>query len=71
MKKSILLIYILVISLVTYSQGFDKEKMDSLFYKIEKYDKGMGCISILKNGNEVTINPMATKILKKKFTLLK
>jgi len=53
MKKSILLIYILVISLVTYSQGFDKEKMDSLFYKIEKYDKGMGCISILKNGNEV------------------
>jgi len=53
MKKSILLIYILVISLVAYSQGFDNEKMDSLFLKIEKYDKGMGSISIFKNGKEI------------------
>lgn len=53
MKKSILLIYILVISLVAYSQGFDNDKMDSLFLKIEKYDKGMGSISIFKNGKEI------------------
>mgnify|MGYP001226952718 CR=1 FL=1 len=53
MKKSIILICILVISLVAYSQDFDKEKMDSLFLKIEKYDKGMGSISVFKNGNEV------------------
>ena len=53
MQKSILLIYIFINSLFAYSQDFDKGKMDSLFYKIEKCDKGMGSISIFKNGNEV------------------
>lgn len=53
MKKTILSFCILISSLITYSQNFDKRKMDSLFSKIETNDKGMGGISIFKNGKEI------------------
>lgn len=51
MKTLIGIFVLLSVNMNLYS--FDKSKMDSLFSFIEKYDKGMGSISIYENGNEV------------------
>ena len=48
-----LIVLILLISNVIYSQGFDKTKMDSLFALIEHADKGMGSVSLFKDGKEI------------------
>ena len=53
MKKVILSLSISFLCFIAYSQDFDRIKMDSLFSKIEKYDKGMGSVSIFKNGKEI------------------
>ena len=44
---------LLFISQSLFAQDFDVEKMDALFTKIEDNQKGMGSISIFKNGQEV------------------
>lgn len=53
MKKFIILPALFLLTLSSCSQDFDKTKMDSLFSTIERNQKGMGSISIFKNGNEV------------------
>jgi len=52
MKKVIFSVFISFLSIIAYSQDFDIEKMDSLFSKIEKYDKGMGSVSIILATNK-------------------
>ncbi len=49
----------LLLSLITFfatAQNFNKEKMDSLFMLIDKYDKGMGSLSVFHDGEEVYHN---------------
>ncbi|MDY6801391.1 MAG: serine hydrolase domain-containing protein [Bacteroidota bacterium] len=46
----------LFVSLSTLAQDFNQTKMDSLFSIIENNDKGMGSISIVKEGKEVYQN---------------
>lgn len=53
MKKAIIFIQLISLTFLTYSQNFNKIKLDSLISKIEKHDKGMGSISIFQNGKEV------------------
>jgi len=53
MKKTIIFIQLLSLTILAYSQNFDKVKLDSLFSQIERHDKGMGSISIFQNGKEV------------------
>lgn len=50
--KSILLIF-LCGSLNSFGQGFDSAKMDKLFEAIQDNDRGMGSLSIFKDGKEV------------------
>ncbi|MFO7827755.1 MAG: serine hydrolase domain-containing protein [Bacteroidales bacterium] len=54
--KTKLLGLALFIGLNIQAQDFDQAKMDSLFSTIEINEKGMGSISIFKNGNEVYQN---------------
>ena len=56
MKKILVIILISSLALSLNAQTFDKEKMDSLFKKIESNEKGMGSISIFKNNNEIYQN---------------
>jgi len=56
MKKLSILIPSLLLTWGLHAQDFDKAKMDSLFSRIERNQKGMGSISIFKNGKEVYQN---------------
>ena len=56
MKKSVILLHLLLCSLHLFSQSFDTAKMDSLFSEIEENGKGMGSISIYEDGKEVYQN---------------
>ncbi|MFP5470618.1 MAG: serine hydrolase domain-containing protein [Bacteroidia bacterium] len=56
MKKTILLLLISVNSILSYSQEFNKAKMDSLFMLIDQNEKGMNSVSIFKDGKEVYQN---------------
>jgi CubicO group peptidase (beta-lactamase class C family) len=53
MKKFIGLILLLGISPGAWSQDFNRAKLDSLFSLIEQYQKGMGSVSICRNGQEI------------------
>ncbi len=54
MKYRIIVFTILLgVNLALSAQSFDKQKMDSLFSIIEKYDRGMGSVSFFHNGKEV------------------
>jgi len=53
MKQLIFLLSLLFLTYESYSQDFDVNKLDSLISKIEKFDKGMGCLSIFHNGKEI------------------
>ncbi len=53
MKRIVFLIFILVWSTLSEAQTIDVAKLDSLFTSIENHKKGMGCISIFKNGEEI------------------
>ena len=52
---STFLIMLLTISTISAQQAhkFDKDKLDKFFAEVEKHDKGMGSISIFKDGKEV------------------
>jgi len=53
-KKSIVTLLVLLVTLnILNAQGFDHNKLDSLFSRIETFEKGMGTISIFQNGQEV------------------
>ncbi len=54
--KNILLLITIVLSINLSAQDFNRQKMDSLFKLIESNQKGMGSISIFKNGKEVYDN---------------
>lgn len=53
MKKFTIIIAIVFFGLSIYSQDFNRQKMDSLFARIEANNKGMGSVSIFKNGEEI------------------
>lgn len=53
MKKLLIILSFLFLTYFAYPQDFDTVKLDSLISKIEKHEKGMGCISIFHNGKEV------------------
>ena len=53
MKKIIILIQLISLTFLTYSQNFDEVKLDSLISRIERHNKGMGSISIFQKGKEV------------------
>ncbi len=55
MKHTLLIVALLSAHLLN-AQTFDKAKMDSLFLRIENNQKGMGSISIFKDGKEVYQN---------------
>jgi D-alanyl-D-alanine carboxypeptidase len=48
--------FVLLLSLSLFAQEFDEAKMDSLFSLIESNQKGMGSVSIFKDGVEVYQN---------------
>jgi len=52
-KTVFLLVGLLLIITLSNGQNFDKAKMDSLFSRIESFEKGMGSVSIFQNGKEV------------------
>ena len=52
MKLKVLSLAIFI-SMNTYCQDFDKQKMDRLFTLIEENDQGMGSLSLFSEGNEV------------------
>lgn len=56
MKKSVIFVLFLLIGTSLAAQEFDRAKMDTLFLRIEKNQKGMGSVSIFKNGEEVYHN---------------
>jgi len=56
MRKSLIISVILFLSTLAFPQEFNKLKLDSLFSRIEKNDKGMGAISLYKNGKEIYSN---------------
>jgi len=53
MKQFFLVLLIFISGIGLYAQDFNKVKMDSLFSGIDESQKGMGSISIFRNGNEV------------------
>ena len=53
MKKLTVLMSLLLVGLIVGAQSFDKQKIDSLMNRIEKFDKCMGSISIFQNGKEI------------------
>ena len=53
MKTLIKFSLLLILSFPLYAQDFDREKMDSFFSLIDQHDKGMGSLSIFKNGKEI------------------
>lgn len=53
MKTFITLVMMLFLSISLFSQDFNRTKIDSLFSIIDENDKGMGSVSIFKNGNEI------------------
>ncbi len=56
MKKILYSTFVLLLSLSLCAQDFDKAKMDSLFSQIESNQKGMGSVSIFRDGVEVYQN---------------
>jgi CubicO group peptidase (beta-lactamase class C family) len=53
-KKIIISVFTLLVSLnILKAQSFNHSKIDSLFSRIERFDKGMGTISIFQNGKEI------------------
>ena len=59
------------ISITTLAQNVEETKMDSLFSIIENNDKGMGSISIVKNGKEVYQNTVGYLNIKKQIPINK
>jgi len=59
------------ISITTLAQNVEETKMDSLFSIIENNDKGMGSISIVKNGKEVYQNTVGYLNIKKQISINK
>jgi len=55
-KITVITLLLLFTTFELNAQSYDKAKMDSFIKKIEKYEKGMGSISIFNNGNEVYQN---------------
>ncbi len=53
MRTLIFLLPYILLSYNTYCQDFDRAKMDSLFSILESNNKGMGSVSVFKNGLEV------------------
>lgn len=53
MKNVWILLLMLGSGFISCAQGFDPQKMDSLFSLIEEHDKGMGSISLFQDGKEV------------------
>ncbi len=53
MKKTTILMLFFLLTYLSYSQNIDKVRLDSFISKIEKYEQGMGSISIFENGKEV------------------
>ncbi|MDX1602128.1 MAG: serine hydrolase, partial [Salinimicrobium sediminis] len=53
MKSLINFSLMLFLGMSLSAQDFNKQKMDSLFSAIDENNKGMGSLSIYKNGNEV------------------
>jgi D-alanyl-D-alanine carboxypeptidase len=53
MRHTTLLLAFTLLSYTSQSQDFDKIKMDSLFSIIESNNKGMGSVSVFKNGLDV------------------
>ncbi len=51
--KRIVLTYLILSGLFFNVQSFNKAKMDSLFHLIEENDRGMGSISIFRDGKEM------------------
>jgi len=51
--KQLFLIIIFSSAINVSAQEFNRAKMDSLFARIDKHQKGMGSISIYKGGKEV------------------
>lgn len=56
MKTVIKISFMLFLGFSLNAQNFNREKMDSLFLLINENDKGMGSVSIYKNGNEIYSN---------------
>ena len=56
MKKAAIVFALFLFTFGINAQTFDQAKMDSLFKRIERNEKGMGSISIFKNGNEIYQN---------------
>ncbi|MFN8207883.1 MAG: serine hydrolase domain-containing protein [Bacteroidales bacterium] len=53
MRNIIVLFFLAGISLASGAQDFNRAKMDSLFSLIEQNQKGMGSLSICRNGQEI------------------
>jgi len=53
MKKLIFIIPILLLTINMTAQKFDKAKLDKYFKAVEENDKGMGSLSIFKDGKEI------------------
>mgnify|MGYP006266324171 CR=1 FL=1 len=68
MKKWILLIS-MALSYTTFSQDFEREKMDRFFHLIDSADRGMGSISIFANGEEVYENAFGYRVLEDSLPL--
>lgn len=56
MKRTSILLQLLLMTFGVKSQNFDKTRLDSLFSRIERNQMGMGSISIFKNEKEVYRN---------------
>ncbi|HSH53304.1 MAG TPA: serine hydrolase domain-containing protein, partial [Bacteroidales bacterium] len=65
------LVLALFVSLNTMAQHFDQSRMDSLFSIIENNDKGMGSISIVKDGKEVYQNTIGFLNIEKQIPINK
>ncbi len=51
------IISLIVLTTTAQAQTFNKQKLDSLFDLLEQNEKGMGSISIFKNGSEIYNRP--------------
>lgn len=56
MKTLITVLLAAVLAFSLNAQNFNEQKLDSLFSSIEQNNKGMGSLSIYKNGKEIYIN---------------
>jgi len=53
MKRILIILLIAIHAISLSAQSPDKDNIDSLFKRIEQYEKGMGSISIFRNGKEI------------------